>query len=100
MSFEEKRNPAGPSGPKKPHKIALEDRKALSVSGVEEVERFDEREILLRTTMGALLIEGAELSVSRLSVESGDVSVQGRIDALSWQDAEHADRSVWSRLFH
>lgn len=85
---------------KKPHNLAMEDRKKLSVSGVEDVESFDEREIVMRTSLGTLVIEGEELSVSRLNVESGDVSVQGQITAMVYQETEAAGRSLWAKLFH
>ena len=83
----------------KPHLLTLDGRRKLSISGVEEVESFDEQEIVMRTVAGGLVVTGAGLSVSRLSVEQGDVSVNGRIDALRYEDPAEERRSLWSKLF-
>lgn len=99
MSYDD----ATPSGKKKtiskPHNITMEDRARLTVSGVEDVESFDEREIVMRTSAGTLVITGADLSVSRLSVDTGDVNVQGLVTALCYEEAVDK-RSLWARLFH
>lgn len=84
----------------KPHNLTMEDRKKLSVSGVEEVESFDEHEIVMRTVAGELVISGEELSVSRLSVDSGDVSVQGFITELRYAEPATDGRGLWAKLFH
>ena len=84
----------------KPHLLTLEGRGKLSISGVEEVESFDEQEIVMRTVAGGLVVTGAGLSVSRLSVDSGDVSVNGRIDALRYEEPSEERRSLWTKLFH
>ncbi|MCD7903034.1 MAG: sporulation protein [Oscillospiraceae bacterium] len=81
------------------HGISMEERKRLSISRVEDVERFDEREIIVHTTEGTLVIGGEDLSISRLSVDSGDVAVQGLISDLHYEDAA-PERGLWSKLFH
>ena len=58
-----------------------------SISGVEDVESFDEQEIVMRTSGGCLVICGEELSISRLSVDSGDVNVQGYLTELRYEEA-------------
>lgn len=85
---------------RKPHNITMEDRRQLAISGVEEVESFDEREIVMRTTAGTLVIGGEDLSVSRLSVDSGDVSVQGEIAELRYEEPAGEGRGLWAKLFH
>ena len=97
MSYDEKSKTA--AAVKKPHNIAMEGRKQLSVSGVEEVESFDEQEIVMTTVCGGLVIRGEDLSISRLSVDSGDVNVQGMITSLCYEESESGG-SLWSRLFH
>ena len=83
----------------KPHLLTLDARSKLGISGVEEVESFDEQEIVMRTAAGGLVVTGEGLSVSRLSVDSGDVSVSGRIDALRYEDPAEERRSLWAKLF-
>ena len=72
------------------HNLILENRKKLSVSGIEEVESFNEEEIILRTSEdGVLVIKGEELHINKLSVDTGDVSIAGEVSAM-----DYIDRSV------
>ena len=70
------------------HNVILENRKRLSISGVEDVDSFDEDSIILYTDIGTLHIKGTDLHINKLSVESGEVVVDGEIDSLSYSDAE------------
>ena len=87
------------AAPKKPNNLTLEGRRKLTVSGVEEVERFDDGEIALRTGEGRLLIAGEGLHVSRLSVENGDVNISGRICELRYEEAAQEKGGFWARLW-
>lgn len=83
--------------PKRPSNLTLEARRKLTVTGVEEVESFDESEITMRTGEGDLIVRGEGLSISRLNVEGGDVNVLGHIAELRY--AERApERGFWARL--
>ena len=84
---------------KRPNNLTLEGRRRLTVSGVEEVERFDENEIALRPGEGRLIICGEGMHVNGLSVDKGDVSVQGRIDELRYEDSA-PEKGFWARLWH
>ena len=90
---------SSPGGVKKPHNITMEERKRLSVSGVEDVESFDEHEIVMQTSQGCLIVRGDGLSVGKLSVDNGDVSVQGTITELRYEETQ-GERGLWARLFH
>ena len=69
------------------HNLILENRKKLSVSGIEEVESFNEEEIILRTSEeGVLVIKGEDLHINKLSVDSGDVSIAGEVSAMDYID--------------
>lgn len=80
------------------HSVALEGRRKLSVSGVEEVDSFDENTIVMVTASGLLVIRGEALHIEALSLEGGELKVTGDIDSLSYEDN---DRQVglFSRLF-
>ena len=96
MAYGEK---TGTAAPRRPHNLTLNARRRLSLSGVESVESFDEHEIVMQTTEGTLVLRGEELSVGQLSTETGEVSVEGLITQLHYE--ESAPRgSFWSRLFH
>lgn len=81
----------------KRHHILLENRSRLAVSGVEEVERFDETEIILSTCQGDLTIRGSELHIEQLSLDGGELRVEGMVDALSYEATERRT-SLLSRL--
>ena len=83
----------------RPNNLSLENRRALSVSGVDDVESFDEHEIVMRCGGTLLVVGGEELSVGKLSVESGEVRVQGRIRSLVYEDAPAGRGGFWSRMF-
>lgn len=85
--------------PDAPHHIILEDRQQLSVSGVEEVESFDETQIVLYTAQGALIIRGSDLHIEKLSLDGGDLKVEGEIDSLTYEDAPQQRTGLFSRLF-
>jgi len=69
-----------------PHNIILEDRRLLTVSGVADVDSFDERTVTVFTDMGELIVRGSDLHINRLSVEVGELLLEGKIDSLSYQD--------------
>lgn len=83
----------------KQHGIILEERERLSVTGVEEVERFDEDEIVMRTVLGRLSVRGSGLHVGRLSLELGEVGVEGSVSELSYEEQEPAGGGLWRRIF-
>jgi sporulation protein YabP len=82
----------------KPHKVIMEERSKLSVTGVEDVERFDENEIMMLTAQGALVVRGEGLHIEKLSLDSGEVGVQGLITELCYEETV-VTGSLWSRLF-
>lgn len=81
-----------------PHRLTLEGREKLVVSGVEEVERFDENEIVMNTSEGALVVTGENLHIGKLSLDGGELHVDGRVEALSYEDAGSARGGLLSRL--
>ena len=70
------------------HNLILEGRKRLSVSGVTDVDSFDENTVLLYTNMGELTVRGSDLHVNDLSVTSGEMNIEGDIQAVIYGDKE------------
>ena len=70
------------------HNLILEGRKRLSVSGVTDVDSFDENTVLLYTNMGELTVKGSDLHVNDLSVTSGEMNIEGDIQAVFYGDKE------------
>lgn len=81
------------------HRLELIGREHLVVSGVEDVERFDETGIVMATSAGTLVITGDSLHIGKLSLEGGELHVDGHIDALSYEEDTAAGGGFFSRLF-
>ncbi len=80
------------------HKVYLNARKTAVLSGVRDVLSFDAKEVYLETEQGILLIRGDELHVNRLSLEKGEVDVDGRVDSLAYSDKEEPQKRAASFL--
>ncbi len=70
------------------HNVIMEGRKSLTISGVTDVDSFDERCIALYTQLGELVIRGRELHINSMSVETGDMTIDGDIWALNYGDKD------------
>ena len=69
-----------------PHKMVLNERKSLTMTGATEVVSFDENAVVLKTTLGTLTVHGRQLQLKNLSLEGGQVAVEGEISALIYQE--------------
>ena len=86
----------------KTHKLVVNNRKTAMVTGVLDVLYFDLNEILLETEQGMLTIKGADLHVNRLTLEKGEVDIEGRIDSMAYSevtDFHKTGASLLGRLF-
>ncbi len=80
-----------------PHALTLSGRKHLSLSGIEDVISFDENGMLLQTSDGTLTVDGAEIRIVTLSVETGELIVEGRICGLYYVDRTHKKSGFFKR---
>ena len=81
------------------HRLVLEGREKLTVTGVTDVERFDENAAILETVRGSLVLQGRELHVETLNLEAGEVRLTGSLDSLSYENREGPRESFVARLF-
>ena len=81
-----------------PHRVTLDGRDRLTISGVEDVDRFDESEIVMNTAEGSLVVSGENLHIDKLSLDGGELHVDGRIDSLSYEDAPASRGGLLARL--
>ena len=80
--------------------LILENRKNLSISGITDVDSFDEKSIELYTQLGELTIQGRELHIDSMSVETGDMTITGDIWAIIYGDKDKKGPiSALGRLF-
>ena len=86
--------------PAVPQNIILEDRQSLTVSGVSDVDSFDEQSIVIFTSLGELCVRGSDLHINRLSLEIGEILVEGEIDSLVYSERESKQQGgFFSRVF-
>ena len=93
-------NEAGKSTVTSEHELILQGREELSLTGVTEVQSFDDRCIALYTKMGELIVRGRELHINSVSVETGDMSISGEIWGLNYGDKDRrSSPSFLGKLF-
>ena len=80
------------TSPASPQRIELSGRESLTVSGVET-------EIVMNTSLGVLVVTGDSLHIGKLSLDGGELHVDGRIDAIAFEDAPSSRGGLLSRLF-
>ena len=77
----------------KGHRLVMENREQIALTGVQKVQSFDPKEIVLETELGVLSIKGEQLGIKLLNLEEGLIDLQGHVDALIY----HRNTSGGSR---
>ena len=83
------------------HSLMLENRQNGRITGVKDIKSFDEKEILLFTQAGKLVIQGEQLHVKQLDLEKGEVDLEGKVDSLTYlsKNTDNRDESLFRRMF-
>lgn len=81
----------------KPHTLMLDNRAKLVIAGAEDVNGFNEEAVSVKTTDGTLVIKGSGLHIEKLNLDTGDVSIEGKINAMQYIGG--ASKSKLSKLF-
>lgn len=84
---------------KSPHNIILEERKNMTVTGVSDIDSFDEETIIVFTDLGELTIRGYNLHINKIDVDDGELSVEGDIYSLAYSDQASQKAGFFSKLF-
>lgn len=79
--------------------IMLEDRSKMTVTGVEQVENFNDNTITLITIKGGLLIKGTNLNISKLNIDDGSVKIEGMINSVNYISKDGAPKNIMGKLF-
>ena len=81
--------------------LILENRNKLSVSGVRDVLSFDDQVVIMETELGLLTIKGENLKINKLSIDTGDVIVEGEISNLGYSDhfKKNQEGGLFSKIF-
>lgn len=73
--------------PRMPHNIILENRKRMSLTGILDIDSFNEQGVIVLTELGILIVKGDDLHINKLNVENGEVSIEGKeISSLTYTD--------------
>ena len=86
----------------KSHKLSLDNRKKMSMSGIKDVVSFDLTQILLESTLGMIHIKGNDIKVTRLSLEKGEVDIDGTVDSITYSEVNtygEKGKSIIKRMF-
>ena len=97
MAYEDKR--AAQTVPQRPHALTLTERGKLTVTGVDEVVRFDETEVEMRTARGGLLVRGSGLKVGSLAIDTGELRIDGAVSEIVYEDEPVRGEGFFARLF-
>ena len=83
------------------HSLRIDDRRIAVITGVKDVISFDAHEVVLETVQGTMTIKGDQLHVSRLTLDKGEVDVDGNIDSIIYTNSsgKKNSESVIGRLF-
>lgn len=79
--------------------LILKNRASLSVSGVAEVCGFDDSGVSMVTSLGDLIVKGSSLRISRLSLEIGEVDIEGTVNSLEYTKLKRKKESFLARVF-
>lgn len=82
----------------KQHSIILDNRKKLCITGADDVLGFNEEVVNVNTTMGNLIVRGSSLHINKLSLETGEVEIEGAINSLQYTESK-SSKSLMQRLF-
>jgi sporulation protein YabP len=84
------------------HSILMENRQKVSITGVQDVDSFDESTVILVTDLGYITLHGVDLHISKLNLEEGQLIVEGEVIALQYSDDDYGrgkGSGLFSRLF-
>ena len=74
------------------HNVIMESRKKISVSGVEDMECFDDGKVVVYTSMGIMEITGKNFHMNKLSLDTGEIVIEGDVDSVIYEQAKTASK--------
>lgn len=82
--------------------IILENREKLNITGIVDVFSFDDQIIIIETDLGLLTIKGENLKINKLSIDTSDFTVDGKIDSLTYSNSEMGgkkNKNILGKIF-
>ncbi len=84
--------------PRLPHSVIMEDRHKLSVSGVTDIDSFDEQTVIAITDMGELTVRGWNLHITKLNLEQSELLIDGEISSLTYTDTRPQAKGFFAKV--
>lgn len=82
------------------HRVVMEGRQSLRVSGVEDVESFDDDTVVIYTVDGTMTVKGMDFRINKLSVEDGELEIDGDVDSILYSDRRKEEHGgFFGRIF-
>ena len=81
------------------HYLELKNREVLSISGVKKIDRLNEKEFVLDTIMGTMIITGLNLTMLNLKIEAGEIVITGSINQIKYEESVEKKPSFFSKIF-
>ena len=82
------------------HRVVMEGRQSLRVSGVEDVESFDDDTVVIYTVDGTMTVKGMDCRINKLSVEDGELEIDGDVDSILYSDSRKEEHGgFFGRIF-
>jgi sporulation protein YabP len=82
--------------------IVLENREKLNITGIVDVLSFDDQIIIIETELGLLTIKGEDLKINKLSIDTSDFMVDGKINSLTYSSSDSSiskNKNILSKIF-
>lgn len=76
--------------------LILENREKLSVTGVVDVDSFNDENIILETELGTLIVKGQDLHINKLNLDNAELVVEGDIESCTYSDKEYGKSKGFS----
>ncbi len=80
------------------HQITLFDREEMTIDGVLSLGSYDEKEIVMETEHGMLLVKGEGLNIKQLNLDKSNVIVDGLVKSITYDDAVHVKKGLLERF--
>jgi len=84
--------------PKWRHQLSLIDREEMTVEGVANLGSYDEREIVMETEQGMLIVKGVGLNIKNLNLEKGNITIEGTVKSITYDDEVRQKKGLLERL--
>lgn len=81
------------------HRLAMDNRQYISLTGVSKVQSFDPKEIIVETIQGLLSIKGEKLGIKHLDLKAGHVEIEGFVDAMVYPRNSGSRQNLWKKIF-